>query len=333
MKVSIIMAARDTAPYIKECLDSIIAQTYRDWELLAVDDHSTDGTTEILQEYAQKDTRIRYIVSDGQRLIPALQTGFRHAAGELINRMDSDDRMPVDKLEVMVNAWKQHGRGHIVAGGTRHFVDDGEVGGGFLRYEQWLNEVARSNTHWQEIYTECVIPSHSWMAHIDDFRKAGAFDSDRYPEDYDLTFRFYASGFRVMGIDQVLHFWRDRSDRISRTWKEYKDVRYFDLKLDNFKKRDWEPTRPLVLWGAGKNGKDFAKGLQQRDMDFDWVCDNPRKIGKDVYGVRMHGIDRIHELADPVVLVVVSSPDDKKAIRNQLQLWGKSVQQDFWFFL
>ena len=81
--VSIVMAVKDTAPYLPDCLDSIIGQTFQDWELIAVNDHSTDDTPEILARYAAIDSRIRVFNSPGQRLIPALQEGFRHVLGTL----------------------------------------------------------------------------------------------------------------------------------------------------------------------------------------------------------------------------------------------------------
>ena len=68
--VSIVMAAKDTAPYIEECLDSILNQTYENWELIAVNDHSSDATPEILRAYAEKDVRIRFLNSDRPKLIP-----------------------------------------------------------------------------------------------------------------------------------------------------------------------------------------------------------------------------------------------------------------------
>ncbi len=326
------MAVKDTAPYLPACLDSIIAQTYTDWELIAVNDHSTDRTPEILHEYAIRDARIRVFNSDGHRLIPALQCGYRQIRGTLINRMDSDDMMPADKLEAMVARWSPFGKGTIVAGGTEHFVDEGEVGEGFRRYEAWLNEVARTNTHYQQIYQECVIPSHSWLAHRDDLDRVGAFEPLVYPEDYDLCFRFYREGLRVVGLDKVLHYWRDRSERISRTWDEYKDNRYFDLKLRYFYELDRDFSRPLVLWGAGRNGKDMAKLLLHREDNFNWCCDNERKIGKDVYGIRMTSWESLPELINPQIMVVVSSPDGKVEIRDQLEKWGKEPVHDFWFF-
>lgn len=331
--VSIIMAIKDTEPFLPACLNSIIAQTYQNWELIAVNDHSSDATPQIIEDYAKRDPRIRVFHSKRHKLIPTLKEGYVHVSGTLINRMDSDDKMPDYKLEVLVNEWLRHGKGTIIAGGTEHFVDEGEVGDGFLRYERWLNEVARTSTHYQQIYKECVIPSHCWMLHREDFEAAGGFDPEVYPEDYDLCFRYYRSGLNVVGIDKVLHYWRDRSNRISRTWKEYEDNRYFDLKLKYFYELDRDRSRPLVLWGAGKNGKDMARLLQGFDDDFRWVCDNERKIGKDIYGVKMEDLTVIPSIDNPQIMMVVSSPDARAEITTALERWGKKPVEDYWFFL
>ncbi|MEM7297447.1 MAG: glycosyltransferase [Bacteroidota bacterium] len=331
--VSIIMAVKDTEPYLPACLNSIIAQTYENWELIAVNDHSSDKTPEILQEYSERDSRVRVFHSKRHKLIPTLKEGYDHVQGVLLNRMDSDDKMPADKLEVLVQEWKKYGKGHIIAGCTEHFVDEGEVGGGFRRYEQWLNEVARSGTHYQEIYKECVIPSHCWIIHKDDFDQVDAFNPEVYPEDYDLCFRFYKEKLKVIGIDKILHYWRDRSSRISRTWEEYKDNRYFDLKLRNFYELDRNETRPLVIWGAGRNGKDLVKLIQEREKVVHWVCDNEKKIGKDVYGIKMRHFETIPQLDNPQILIVITSRDEKSNIHSSLRDWGKKPVNDYWFFL
>jgi len=331
--VSIIMATKNTEPYLPDCLESILAQSYQEWELIAINDHSTDRTPEILNEYQVKDERIRVFRSVRHKLIPTLKEGYQHVRGELINRMDSDDKMPHYKLEVLVREWQKYGEGHIIAGGTEHFVDEGEVGDGFRRYEQWLNEVAKTSTHYQQIYQECVIPSHSWIIHREDFDGVDAFNPEVYPEDYDLCFRFYQNKLKVIGIDKVLHYWRDRSDRISRTWEEYKDNRYFEMKLRYFFKLDRDKNRPLVLWGAGRNGKDLAKLLLEKESTLHWMCDNERKIGKDIYEVRMQHYEEINEIPNPQILIAVTSPHEKETIRQQLVSWGKKPADDYWFFV
>lgn len=330
--VSIIMAAKDTAPYLRECLDSVLAQSYSNWELIAVNDHSSDETPAILAEYAAKDARIIYADGEGFKLIPTLQTAYTLASGVLINRMDSDDKMPNYKIEVLVAEWLKYGKGNVIAGGTEHFVDEGEVGGGFLRYEKWLNNVAKHNLHYEEIYRECVIPSHCWIIHRDDFDAIDAFNPMIYPEDYDLCFRMYAHKLNIVGIDVILHHWRDRSNRISRTWEEYKDNRYYNLKVKNFNAIDKDTSRELVIWGAGKNGKDLVKLFQESQTKLNWVCDNDRKLGKDIYGIIMQSSGHILELDNPQIIIAVSSPTDKLEIKAQLKLWGKQPRKDYWFF-
>lgn len=330
--VTIVMAVKDTAPYLAECLNSIIEQTYINWELIVINDHSSDRSLDILQDYAEKDVRIKVIQNEGEKLIAALQTGYKHASGSLINRMDSDDRMPNYKLEIMVEAWLKIGEGNIIAGGTEHFVDEGEVGGGFKRYDQWLNDVAKNSSHYEELYKECTIPSHCWLIAKTDFDSVGGFDSPVYPEDYDLAFRFYKAGLKVIGLDKVLHFWRDRSDRISRTWDVYKDNRYFDLKMKYFYEIDRDFSRPLVLWGAGKNGKDLAKIILEKENAFNWVCDTETKIGKDIYGIIMQDCQNLSDYDNPQIILAVASPDGKVEIQATLNRLGKNPVSDYWFF-
>lgn len=331
--VSIIMAAKDTAPYMAECLDSIIAQTYQNWELIAVNDHSSDGTEEIIGEYEQRDNRIQLVHSPNQKLIPALKHGYQFVHGSLLNRMDSDDLMPTDKIETLVNHWLSYGKGHVIAGGTQHFVTKGEVGGGFLRYDAWLNQIAKSQTHYQEIYKECVIPSHCWMIHKDDFDAVGGFEPEIYPEDYDLCFRFYRKGLKIVGIDKVLHHWRDRDNRISRTWDSYRDNRYFELKIRYFLEIDKIENRDLVLWGAGKHGKDLAKLLIKHQVTFHWICENENKMGHNVYGVIMEPVANLQHLDEPQIIIAVSGPDDKEQILQRLKSFKKQPVKDYWFFL
>ncbi|MEM6843059.1 MAG: glycosyltransferase [Bacteroidota bacterium] len=330
--ISILMSVRDTERYLPECLDSIIAQSYSDWELVAVNNDSLDRSKEILTEYSQRDSRIRVFDTDRVGLIPALQNAYRHSRGTLITRMDSDDIMSSDKLEVMHRIWQQHGKGTVLAGGMEYFMDGGEVGDGFRRYARWLNQIAKDQTYYHEIYRECVIPSQCWLLHRDDFEIAGGFTPEVYPEDYDLCFRFYQQKLHIVGIDKVLNYCRDRPDRTSRNDDDYQDNRFFDLKTRYFYDLDRDPNRPLVLWGAGKKGKDLAKLLLKREERFHWVCNNPRKIGKGIYGIKLESVEVIPELDYPQILVVVTSPPMLPGIQNQLASWEKEPRRDFWFF-
>jgi len=314
------------------CLDSILSQTFQNWELILVNDNSSDNSLEILTAYSEKDDRITVVDNPQVGLLNTLRLGYKHTIGMLIHRMDSDDKMPHDKLETLHAEWKKHGKGSVITGGTEYFSDEGEIGNGFKRYDEWLCEVARNNSHAENIYRECVIPSNCWLVHREDFDEVGGFDPATFPEDYDLCFRFYKGELRIVGLDKVLHHWRDRPDRISRTREEYSDNRFFELKVNYFLELERDPNRPLVLWGAGKNGKDLTKLIQSQDDSFTWVCDNANKIGKDIYDIRLHHFDELQKLDSPQIIIAVASPDGQKEIESILQAQGRKAGKDYWFF-
>lgn len=104
MKISIIMTVYNVEDKIKSCIDSIIAQTFVDWELLVYDDASTDTTNTILQEYVSKDSRIKVFKGDVNLGIgEGRQEAFKHAIGDYIYIMDGDDTIDSDVLETLYN--------------------------------------------------------------------------------------------------------------------------------------------------------------------------------------------------------------------------------------
>ena len=329
-KISIVMPVKDTAPYLEHCLSSIISQTYNNWELIAVNDQSSDDSLEILEAFALVENRIKVVNNPTSGLLQALRFGYNQTTGELIHRMDSDDKMPFKKLELMVEAWQ--GKGNLITGGTEYFKDDGEVGNGFKRYDAWLRDVARNQTHEIEMYRECVIPSNCWLVHRDDFDNVGGFEDDTFPEDYDLCFRFITSGLNLIGLDEVLHFWRDREDRISRNWEVYRDNRFYELKIDYFFKHSRKMELPLVLWGAGKNGKDLAKLMLEKEKNFCWITDNDKKIGQDIYGILLKDITVIKSIEKPQIIIAVASPEDQKEITKLMEDMSLKAGKNYWFF-
>jgi glycosyltransferase involved in cell wall biosynthesis len=331
-QISIVLPVKDTAPYLHDCLQSIIDQEFKNWELIAINDASTDDSLKVLEEFAALDSRIKVFTNPNPGLLQALRFGYSKTTGNLIHRMDSDDKMPVSKLSLMHNEWIKQGKGSVITGGAEYFMDNAEVGDGFKRYASWLTEVSRTNSHAENIYRESVIASNCWLVDRDDFDKIGGFEPETFPEDYDLCFRFYQGGLKIIGLDAILHLWRDRPDRISRNWDVYKDHRFFDLKINYFFSIERDSNRPLALWGAGKNGKDLAKLIQGQESNLNWVCDNEKKIGKDIYGIRMERFEKIKDLNDPQIIIAVASPDGQKEIETILKSWNLTAGDDYWFF-
>jgi len=323
--VSILLPVKNTAAYLIQCLDSILLQSYSNWELLAINDHSLDNSKNILLEYASRDTRIKVLDNEGTGIINALRLAYEHCKGEYITRMDSDDKMARGKLESLSNNLYKNGLGTIAIGQVKYFSDT-SLGNGYQQYEQWLNQLTKQGTNYQEIYKECVIPSPCWMVHRADLNRCGAFQSDRYPEDYDLCFRFYQQGLTIIPCNQILHYWRDYPTRTSRTDAHYADNRFLEIKLDYFLQLDHQKNRPLVIWGAGKKGKWIAQRLLEQNISFHWICDNPKKVGKEIYGCLLKETAFRKALIQPQYIVAVANKLEQIAITKQLE------GMDFFFF-
>lgn len=99
IKYTIIIPAYNTGNAIRKCIDSIIAQSYSDWELIIVDDGSKDGTPAIIDDYAQRDPRIRAIHISNGGVSNARNVGLDHAQGEYVMFVDSDDWIEPDYLQ------------------------------------------------------------------------------------------------------------------------------------------------------------------------------------------------------------------------------------------
>ena len=101
-KLSVIVPVYNTEKYLRECIDSILAQTFTDFELILVDDGSTDNSGTICDEYAEKDPRIQVIHQQNGGATAARRSGVRCACGEYITFVDSDDWISEDMYRIMV---------------------------------------------------------------------------------------------------------------------------------------------------------------------------------------------------------------------------------------
>lgn len=107
--ISVIIPVYNTKQYLQSCLDSLLAQTYSDLELLFIDDGSTDGSAELLDFFARQDRRIRVIHQENGGVCAARNRGIDEARGEYLSFIDSDDTLEPDLYETLMNLIREHG--------------------------------------------------------------------------------------------------------------------------------------------------------------------------------------------------------------------------------
>ncbi len=329
--VSILIPFKNTFSFLSECLNSILNQTYTNWELIIVDDFSTDKSYELVTKYAKTEKRITLLKNNNSGIINALRLALHHSKGTLITRMDSDDVMHKEKIEILTKNLLLSGKKHIATGLVRYFSSNG-IREGYKKYEEWLNHLTIKGTNYSDIYKECVIPSPCWMVYKDDLIACNAFNSNRYPEDYDLTFRFYECQLKVIPCNKVLHYWRDYQMRASRTDSNYAQNSFLELKTHYFLKLHYNPTKQLIIWGAGKKGKTLAKLLIKENISFEWICDNPKKIGKHIYNKLLKPFTYIKTIKNSQSIVTVANTKEQLVIRNYCLQQNKQQMVDYFFF-
>jgi glycosyltransferase involved in cell wall biosynthesis len=123
--VSVVMAVYNSERYLEEAIQSILNQTFRDFELIIIDDGSTDKSTEILKKYAGLDTRIRLVTHENKGLTKSLNVGLSMARGEFIARMDGDDVADLSRFAKQLNAFKRDSNLVLLGSEVELITEDG----------------------------------------------------------------------------------------------------------------------------------------------------------------------------------------------------------------
>jgi teichuronic acid biosynthesis glycosyltransferase TuaG len=197
--ISIIMPAYNSERYINESIDSVLAQTYKDWELLILDDGSTDNTLQIINEYVKQDRRVKVIHNKKNIGVSATRNkGIKHASGDLIAFLDSDDIWKSEKLEKQIEVIKKESAEFIFTGAS--YIN--EKG---LPYVGKF-EVPKSITY-KKLRLHNVISCSSVLLKKNFFQNI-KMENDNMHEDYAVWLRILKLGVVAHGINEPLLIYR-----------------------------------------------------------------------------------------------------------------------------
>lgn len=227
--ISVIVVTYNRAHYLKDALDSIQRQSFKDYEVILVDDGSTDNTKEIVEQYKG----VRYIYQDHGGISKARNTAIRVAKGKWIATLDSDDLWKKEKLQKQVDYLEAHSDCRIVYTAFQNFTDISE---------EKLNE---RQINLLQTADKCYLPSALIDARL--FDEVGLYDETKeWGEDIEWIFR--SRFFKIdMGhrIDEVLYLRRVHGSNISITTKEISNFGFWKMVCDAYRKikRDGKQLR------------------------------------------------------------------------------------------
>lgn len=215
-KISVIMGIYNCASTLSESIDSILRQTYTNWELIMCDDGSEDHTYKIAKQYSDQYKNIKLIRNqDNRGLAYTLNQCLQYVDGEYIARQDGDDRSKPERFEKQVEILDKYPEYSFVSSGMTMFDENGDWGEVTPIEKPGKFDFIKGSPF-------CHAPSMMRKEAL--IRIGGYIDTNKTlrVEDYDLWFRMYSKGFRGYNIREALYEVRDDRDAISRRKFKYR---------------------------------------------------------------------------------------------------------------
>jgi len=289
--LSILLTVHNEECFLPAALASLFRQTLRDWELVAVDDGSSDATAAILDAAADSDPRVRVLHLPPSGLVKALNAGLDACRAALVARMDGDDICHPRRLEKQAAYLDAH-PGVTLAACRVTQVPRQLLSAGMRAYEQWQNSLLDHDQISRDLYVESPFVHPSVVYRRDAVLAVGGYRDIGWPEDYDLWLRLARAGAHFARLPEVLFYWRERPQRFTRTAPSCTLEAFRACKAHHLRQTFLAGAAAVTLWGAGIEGKAWRRALLAEGLAVRrWVEVDPRKLGQVIHGAPVVGID------------------------------------------
>ena len=223
-KVSVIIPVYNVEKYLRQCLDSILQQTYQNLEILIINDGSTDGSDAICREYLEKDERITYHIKENSGVFDTRMIGLQEASGAYVTFVDSDDWIEKTYIEELYDKLITY---HAdIAAANYYLFNDAESLFYFFMgeqdyYERLYTPVQLIDGLYETKFNKSFALLSAWgklykRSLFDELR----FSKDRIGEDRFLSLKAFLSSERVVYLNKGLYAYRERTGSLSHTWTE-----------------------------------------------------------------------------------------------------------------
>ena len=314
--LSVLLPVRNAAAWLPAALGSLWRQSERDFEVIAVDDGSQDGSAEILTRAARRESRLRVHVRAPAGLPETLRFASEHANTGLLARQDADDVSHHERFARQRAFLASHPEVAVVGCRVRLFPT-ASVGAGMRRWNAWHDALLSHDSMHAERLIDVPMLNGAAMLRREAVLAAGGWQERGWAEDLDLWLRLFAMGARFAKLPQRLYSWRQHPSSSTRSDSRYSHDRFLALKVDALG-RDFLPAgRKATLIGVGESLERWRSALGPQRLHR--VCEARRPDPQ---------IFRVHTA--PFVLVFVS-PAARDRWRAAAQISDLCESSDFTF--
>ncbi|MEK6478223.1 glycosyltransferase [Catalinimonas sp. 4WD22] len=327
--VSVILPFRNAEQTLADAIKSILDQSLNDFELLLVDNASTDGSSAIARSFAHTHDCIHIIEEAESGLVRALNTGLAHAKGKYIARMDADDIAYPDRLRLQYQYLEQNLSVDVIA--CKVVFDKDNYSKGIQAYVRWSNAIITHEEILLNRFVDSPVIHPSIMFRRSLLFRFGSYLEGDFPEDFELWLRWMDQGVRFYKLPEVLLYWRDSEERLTRNNQRYRSEAFYRTKTEYLFK--WlqknNPFHPqVVIWGGGRKSRQRARLLEDKGIEVSAYIDIvPNKTTSKPC---IHYLD-IENPGKYFILSYVSNRGQREKIRSYLL--QKDYQEGIHFLL
>ena len=268
-EVSVILPFFNAEKTLVRSIQSILNQTFYGFELILVNNNSTDNSYQIAMNFKDSDSRLVLLNEKKQGVAYAMNCGLNFSRGKYVARMDADDFAFPERLEKQLNFLKLNPVIDFV-GSEVTYISSLKNTASFKRFVDWTNSFHTSEEIEINRFIELPIVNPTIFFRRKVFEiHGGCLDGD-FPEDYELQLRYINAGIKMAKIAEPLLEWHDYSTRLTRTDERYSTEAFFRVKAKYFKNWSEEYNRfhpNIWVWGAGRKTRQRAKILEKEGLN------------------------------------------------------------------
>ena len=325
--VSVILPVYNAAPTLSRAIKSILNQTFQGFELVVIDDGSTDQSLEIIQSF--QSPRLKVVQQKHQGIVMALNRGIQLAQGQYIARMDADDVSQVNRLEKQADFLDKHKPIGLVSCLVR-YCGDATRHQGYALHVEWLNQLTAPEQIYLRRFQDSPVAHPSVMFRKSLLAEYGGYRYGPFPEDYELWLRWMNCGVKMAKVPEFLLDWYDSPHRLSRNHDHYSEDAFYRLKAQYFTHwflNTYNDSLPeIAIWGHGSAVKRKSRFLKQCGLTISAYIDvKPNTMQNEV----IH-YEEVKRLKNTMILSYVSDRQGRHQIWEYLVSCGFREGSNFY---
>lgn len=312
--VTVLLPFYNAHATLHRAIESIVTQTFQDWQLLLVDNNADSISKQISTHWHQRDSRVKIIHEPIQGIANALNTGLKHVRSKYVARMDADDVSHSGRLQKQFDFLEEHNDIGVVACACA-FESNAANAEGYRKFVRWQNAIITPEQHFINRFIESPVAHPSVMFRNDLVETYGNYSTENLPEDYELWLRWMENGVKFYKLKDELLTWHDDEKRLSRTHENYLSTVFDETKMKYLARwlKQLDASKQIVVCGTGKSGRSRAALLEKNKVNVFAFTDVKQR---GVPSNKFIPVDRIGENKNLFYVNFISKRDVRNEVRK-----------------